>query len=216
MESERQRKREKRETEIIPEFSVAYLIIALVSTFPYADVLRKMVFMMSKSFGASENIATFISIILFIGYYLACVAPAIFGSDTQTTEQETINNPETQKVDIKPLKGIKPLKEVEVPLHNIAFKPNYFTYTEQGETQKFQLADIDKIVLFGSNSPNQSLNIYYDKGKVYTFYNDMKDWKALLDKLKAHFNISLDTKTMNGKLVLYEKTHHSTRDNRVS
>jgi hypothetical protein len=99
----------------------------------------------------------------------------------------------------------KPFQKYHTTTHNISFTFNQFTYTDRNETQSFQLASIHKIVLFGNNSQNQSLNIYYDKDKVYTFYSNIKNWKALLERLNAHFSLKIDAKTTNNKQVLYER-----------
>jgi hypothetical protein len=99
----------------------------------------------------------------------------------------------------------KPFDKSTTTTYNITFNSKHFTYADRDETQNFELASIDKIVLFGNNSQNKSLNIYYDKDKIYTFYSDMKDWKGLLERLNAHFSIKIDVKTTNNKQVLYER-----------
>jgi hypothetical protein len=111
----------------------------------------------------------------------------------------------TQNTQESPKAVTKPFQKYHITTHNINFSFNQFTYTDSNETQSFQLASIDKIVLFGNNSQNKSLNIYYDKDKIYTFYSDMKDWKALLERLNAHFSLKIDAKTANNKQVLYER-----------
>jgi hypothetical protein len=115
------------------------------------------------------------------------------------TSNTTENTPKTQKI------VAKPFQKFATTTNNIHFSFNQFTYTDNNETQSFQLASIYKIVLFGNNSQNKSLNIYYDKDKIYTFYSDMKDWIVLLERLNAHFGIKIDAKTNNNKQILYER-----------
>lgn len=84
----------------------------------------------------------------------------------------------------------------------LQFYQNHFAYHINTEQLSFPFAKIYKIILFGSNTKTQSLNIYYDTDKVYTFYGDMEEWEYLLTKLGAYYKFTIQTN--ENKQVLYQ------------
>ncbi len=198
---------ESKENENISVLSIFFYGLSLCSgLYVVIKKLLILVYLIESIFSSLnslKDVATFLIIFVAISVILVLMSMPFFiiGVIIQSiskTSNIIENTPKTQQV------AAKPFKKFDTTTHDINFSFNQFTYTDSNETQSFQLASIYKIMLFGNNSQNQSLNIYYDKDKIYTFYSDMKDWKALLERLNAHFSIKIDTKASNSKQVLYE------------
>lgn len=120
--------------------------------------------------------------------------------DTRNDKQEIYKNRQQNK-DIA--YGDKEFSKIVYTTKSaLLFSQNYFTYHISTEQMVFPFSKIHKIILFGSNPKTQSLNIYYDTDKVYTFYSDMEEWSYLLTKLASYYKFAIQNN--ENKQILYQ------------